>query len=88
MKTNDIEDCVMSEWPGELRDAVEAKIKAFWETNSEHFDYVDRRRICRLDNQSEIAVFQSVEEEGCCGCYRAEWMINGVRILYGFNYGH
>lgn len=84
---------VMESWPPELREAVKAEIRAFWDEDAkrpglEQFDYVNRMRVARADDPVEVAAFKKVEDDGCCGSHKAEWNVNGVKIIYGFNYGH
>jgi hypothetical protein len=79
----------MAAWPDPLVKAVLDKIDAFWKA-SQDWDYenVDMERICRKDDPASLNAFQAIDADGCCGSEEVKWIIDGITILYGFNYGH
>ena len=59
-----------------------------WEKGGE-WDYVDNHRIARLDNPQEVEEYHKAQAEGCCGFEDVELETkDGIKFLYGFNYGH
>lgn len=77
-------------WPPELAAAFTKMEEEFWaaDENNRHYDYADRFRECRIGNVVEEEAFRKIEEQGCCGSFEVEWELAGVKVRYGFNYGH
>lgn len=76
-------------WPLELGKALLEKEAEFWSDGASNvYDNPDNFRVCRVGNKDEELAYQKAEELGCCGSTMMEWIVCGVEVRYGFNYGH
>lgn len=77
-------------WTPELSQAFRQKIKDFWddEANKNAYENPDNFREARVGNISEELSYMKTESDGCCGSFEIEWYLEGVKVRYGFNYGH
>jgi hypothetical protein len=64
------------------------RIALWFELCEDEYDNMDNIRVAEKGNLDEMAVFEEMREQGCCGSH--EWsVIFGKReFLVGFNYGH
>jgi len=77
-------------WPRDLTEAFKKKVEEFWANpdNETAYDCNDNFRAARVGNAREEAAFLEDEQRGCCGSFEIEWDFGGVKVKYGFNYGH
>ncbi len=77
-------------WPKELAEAFEKKAEEFWADpgNDSAYECRDNFRVARVGNVQEEVAFREDEQRGCCGSFDVEWELVGVKVKYGFNYGH
>lgn len=76
-------------WPEPLKLKVQERIDAMEADESHDInDYGDNRRICRMANAEEVAIYEEALKNGCCGYSDEVFEIDGVKIKFGFNYGH
>jgi hypothetical protein len=78
-------DLISDDWTEEQRAAIEAYESA---VDWDHYQYADNFRIARKDRPDEVANYERLAREGCCGSYDDEFEAGGTTILYGFHYGH
>jgi hypothetical protein len=79
-----------SSWPEDLAKAFVERTAAFWEDdeNKNEYENPDNIRECRIGHLEEELAYRKAEERGCCGSFEIEWDLVGVKVRYGFNYGH
>jgi hypothetical protein len=76
-----------SHWPRLLIGAVEAWLSDPKSVvNSE--DYVDNFRFARKSNAAEVAAYDVIARNGCCGSSDEEFNIGDETIMLGCNFGH
>lgn len=76
-------------WPEPLKSKVQERIDAMEADESHDInDYGDNWRICRMANAEEVAIYEEALKNGCCGYPDEVFEIDGVKIKFGFNYGH
>lgn len=51
-------------------------------------DCVDNWRVARKDNPEEVRAYETARDDGCCGFYDTEVLVDGVIFMIGCNYGH
>lgn len=49
---------------------------------------VDNERFAWADQPEELATYDAVRDEGCCGSFDSDVIIGGRRAVIGCNYGH
>lgn len=74
-------------WPQLLIGAVET-----WLSDPESVvsveDYVDNFRFARKSDAGEVAAYQVIARNGCCGSSDEEITVGDETIMVGCNYGH
>lgn len=80
----------LSEWPEAMVAAFKNKSDEFWADpqNDKAYENPDNFRVSRIGYLLEDLAFRKAEEQGCCGTFEVEWELCGVKVRYGFNYGH
>jgi len=81
----------MDNWPKTLRDAVNAEIDKWWNSEEGHpcqDQCCDNWRYARASNEEEVFNYEASAEEGCCGFFDTTIEVEGETIMIGFNYGH
>ena len=61
--------------------------KVFYEKLGDE-DYIDNHRSCFMDDPSQIAQYEKIESDGCCGSFDMSVLIGDVEFRMGCNYGH
>lgn len=79
---------ILEAWPPSLRESFEDFVKKFWAGPGQHFDYNDNYRVARVGNAAEEAIYETARDAGCCGSNNRVIELEGVKIKFGFNYGH
>ncbi|MEK6883299.1 MAG: hypothetical protein AABY22_26970, partial [Nanoarchaeota archaeon] len=54
----------------------------------ESMDYSDNFRIADLANKEQVRFYNEVKSKGCCGFFDSIEIIEGKKIMIGWNYGH
>jgi hypothetical protein len=49
---------------------------------------IDNHRFCFLNVGEQVAEFEAVAAQGCCGSFEKDVLINGIPARIGCNYGH
>lgn len=49
---------------------------------------VDNYRFAYLDDNAALAAYERQRQEGCCGEFDEEIIVNGRKATIGCNYGH
>lgn len=76
-------------WPPELAKAFSQKVLEFWGVDKrDDYENPDNFREARVGDLLEELAYQKAEAQGCCGSFEIEWELCGVKVRYGFNYGH
>ncbi len=76
-------------WPNELRDKMQIIIDQMGSDEDHDInDYSDNWRICRVGNENEEKLYMISELNGCCGSFDGNFEIDGIKIRFGFNFGH
>lgn len=76
-----------------MRDITKAESDAIdqWHDTDGGWDYEcsDNTRIATVGNRDEEIEYDKASQSGCCGSVDVELVTaDGVKFLYGFNYGH
>lgn len=57
--------------------------------DSEEYEYADSERICIVGDLESEKLYNEIAERGCCGSFDKKYEIpGGIKIKFGFNYGH
>jgi hypothetical protein len=54
----------------------------------QELEYADNYRVACINDSDMMDEFLESEENGCCGAYKAEVIINNETWIIGCNYGH
>lgn len=54
----------------------------------EDLDFSDNRRLALPGNAAMVAAYEDSQANGCCGRLDTVFMIEGIEIMFGCNYGH
>ena len=77
-----------------MRDFTSAEADAIDQWHAENdgphgFECADNTRVATVGNQDEEIEYDKTQQSGCCGSVDVELVTaDGVKFLYGFNYGH
>lgn len=70
----------MGQIVGEVLDKAEAE--------GDCFEYADNFRVYPQRDEYGELLFRAIEYTGCCGSTEGSVVVDGIRYIYGFNYGH
>ncbi len=75
----------------QIRAALETLHRTY--RNDAQYDYADNLRLARAENPEEVAAYDHVASEGCCGAVDERVTVteadqSSTVILVGFNFGH
>lgn len=77
------------EWPEPLKSNVRHLIEMMIADKTNDInDYGDNWRICRKANINEVAAYEESVRNGCCGSFDGDFEVDGIKIRFGFNFGH
>jgi hypothetical protein len=79
-----LSELIAKGWPQTLTDALQAA----FERETDGLEFCDNFRACRYADDGEHNAYVDAKDNGCCGFWDGEFTVDGVTVLYGFNYGH
>lgn len=60
----------------------------WYQIGREDLEYDDNHRVARKDDDAEMEAYNEAVEQGCCGSFDIEVVIDGEKWCVGCNYGH